>query len=103
MWHTGDIPQELRWTVLVIIPKGTTNTWGIGLLETLWKVVEELINTRLQASLHMHDILHRFRSRRGMWMAIMELKLAQELASIDQSPLFLVFLDLRKAYDTMDQ
>ena len=31
----------------------------------------------------------------------MELKLAQELASIDQSPLFLVFMDLRKAYDTM--
>ena len=31
------------------------------------------------------------------------MKLTQEIASIDQSPLFLVFLDLRKAYDTMDQ
>ena len=33
----------------------------------------------------------------------MELKLAQELARIDQDPLFLVFLDLIKAYDTMDR
>ena len=32
----------------------------------------------------------------------MDLKLTQELASIDHSPLFLVFVDLRKAYDTVD-
>ena len=29
----------------------------------------------------------------------MKLNLAQELASVDQKPLFLVFLDLRKTYD----
>ena len=34
-----EIPQELGWTVLVLIPKGTTNKFGIGLLETLLKVV----------------------------------------------------------------
>ena len=45
MWSTGEIPQELGLTVLVLIPKGTTNTWGIGLLETLLKVVEALIYT----------------------------------------------------------
>ena len=50
----------------------------------------------------MHNILHRFRVRRGAGTSIMELKLTQEIASIDQSPLFLVFLDLRKAYETVD-
>ena len=45
MWRTGAIPQDLGWTFLVLIPKGTTNTWGIGLLETLLKVVEALIYT----------------------------------------------------------
>ena len=35
MWRTGDIPQDLGWTVLVLITKGTTYTRGIGLLETL--------------------------------------------------------------------
>ena len=38
MWRTGDITQELGWNFLVIIPKGTTNTRGIVLLETLRKV-----------------------------------------------------------------
>ena len=51
MCSTGDFPQELGWTVLVLIPKGTTHTQGIGLLEILWKVVEALIETRLRASL----------------------------------------------------
>ena len=36
-------------------------------------------------------------------MAIMELNLAQELASTDQEPLFLVLLDLWKAYNTVDR
>ena len=103
MWHTGDIPQELGWTLLVLITKGTTDTQGIGMLEILWKVVEALIYTRIIASLNMQDVSHRFRDGRGTRAAIMELKLAQELAIIDQSPLFLVFLDLRKAYDTVEQ
>ena len=29
---TGDIPQELVWTILVLIPKGTTNMRSIDLL-----------------------------------------------------------------------
>ena len=45
MWCTGEIPQELGWTGLGLITKGNTYTLGIGLLETLWKVVEALINT----------------------------------------------------------
>ena len=32
MWSTGDTSQELGWTVMVLIPKGTTNTIGICLL-----------------------------------------------------------------------
>ena len=39
MWHTGEIPQKLGWTTLVLIPKGNIDTRGIGLLGTLWKVV----------------------------------------------------------------
>ena len=102
MWRTGDIPQELEWSVLVPIPTGTTYTWGIRLLETLWKVVETLIDNRLRASLHFHDILHGSRYGRGTMTAIMELKLGKELASVDNGPLFLVFLDLKKAKNTVD-
>ena len=93
----------MGWKILVLIQKGTTTTIGIVLLETLWEVVEAMIDTRLRFSLHMHDVLHVFRSRRGTGTAITELKLSQELASMYQDPLFLVFLDLRKAYNTVDR
>ena len=103
MWRMGGTPQELVWKILVLIQKRTTNTRGIGLLETLCKVVEALINTSLRASLQIHNVLHSFRDGRGTGTAIMELNLAKELASIDQDPTFLVFLDLWKAYDTVDR
>ena len=51
----------------------------------------------------MHDVLHGFRAGRGTGKAIMELNLAQDLTSIDQEPHFLLFLYLRKAYDTVNQ
>ena len=103
MWRKREIPQELVCTVLVIIPKGTTNTRGFGLIDTLCKVVEALIYTCLHAILQMHVILHGFRYRRGTGAAIMELDITQELSSIYQEPLFLVLLDLRKAYDNAGQ
>ena len=101
MWRTGDIPQELVWNVLVIITKGTTDTRGIGLLETLWKVAEVLIDNCRRAILQFHDILHGLRSGGATGMAIMDLKLVQYLARVDHDPLFLVLLDLKKAYNTV--
>ena len=71
MWRKGEIPEKLGWAVLVLIPKGNTDTRGISLLETLCNLVEALINTRLRASLQMHDVLHGFRSRRQMGTAAM--------------------------------
>ena len=59
--------------------------------------MEALINTCLRASLQIHNVFYGFRTGRGIETAIMELKLTQELSSIDQYPLFLVFLDLRKS------
>ena len=92
----------MGWTILVVIPKGTTNTRVIVLLETLWKVVEALIDTHLRASLQMHGVIHGFRAGRRTKTAIIRLNLAKELDSIYQDPLVLVFLDLRKANETVD-
>ena len=73
------------------------------MIETLWEVVEALIDTCLQTSLQFHDVLHGFRSGRREVTVIMELKLTQDLSGIYQDPLFLVFLNLRKAYDIVYQ
>ena len=90
-------------TILVLIPKGNTCTRSIGLLETLWKVVDAIIDTRLRSSIHFYYVLHRFRAGRGVETATMELKLFQELSRIKQDPFFLVFINLRKSYNTLDR
>ena len=64
-------------------------------------MVEALIDTRLRASLQFHGVLHMLWDGRGMGMDITELKISQNLARVDNKPLFLVLLDLRKAYDTV--
>ena len=102
MWGTGFTPKELGWTVLVLIPNGNMDTWGIGLLEVVWKVVEAVIDTRIKSVVQFHDVLHWFCAGRGAGTAIMELKVAQDLASVYQNPLFLLLLVLRRAYDNLD-
>ena len=62
---------------MLLIPKGTTDKRDIDLLDTLWKVVEVLVDTCLRASLQMHNTLHGLRDRIGTGTAIMELNISQ--------------------------
>ena len=50
----------------------------------------------------LHNFIHVFHAGRVTGTVIMELILAQELASVDQAPIFLVFFDLRESYDNLD-
>ena len=88
--------------MLVLIQKFNTDTQGIGLMEVVWKVVEVVIDTHIKTVVQFHDVLHGFSAGMGTGNSIMELKIDQELASVDQDPLFLVLLDIRKAYDNLD-
>ena len=84
---------------MVIIPKDNAYTQGIGLLEIVWNVVNAVIDTHIKTAVQFHNVLHRFRAGRGVRTATIEIKFSQEFSSVDQDPLFLVFLDPRKAYD----
>ena len=97
MWQHREIPEELGWTILFLTPKGNANTRGVRLLKTLWKVVGTIIDTFMSTSISSHEVLHGFCAGRGMEITILDLKLAQELASVNHDALFLVFLDLRKS------
>ncbi len=48
-------------------------------------------------------MLHRCQSGRGTGTAILEAKLAQQLAHLKQEPFYGVFLDLKKVFDAMDR
>ena len=102
MWQHGGIPTELGQTILVLFPKVNTDTRWVGLVGTLCKVAEAIINTFIKVCINFHFIFHGFHVGRVMETAILELKIDQELASINQYPLFLILLNLHKVYVTMD-
>ncbi len=60
------------------------------------------MDRRLNA-LPLHEALHGCRNGHGMGTAILEAKLAQQLAYLEQEPFYGVFLDLKKAFNTMDR
>ena len=55
------------------------------------------------ASIAFHDFLHGFRSGRGTGTATLEAKLLQQLVSLMEEVLYVIFLDLHKAYDALDR
>ena len=93
----------MGWKILILIPKGNKYNRGIGLLKVLWKDTEVIIDTRIKKAMMFHDVQRRFIVGRGTGKIIKELKIVQDLASVDQDSLFLVFLDLIKLYDNLER
>ena len=62
-----------------------------------------MVNCRLNSSVALHDALHGFRAGRGTGTAILEENLAQQLEGLAHEPLFQVFLDIRKVYESLDR
>jgi len=88
VWDEGKIPTQLGWVVTVLIPKRGGDYRGIGLLEPIWKVIERVIDKRLEA-IAPHDSLHGCRTGQGTGTAVIEAKLTQQLAHIEQTPFYL--------------
>ena len=88
---------------MVLIPKGEKDYLVIGLMEVMWKVVTEVLNRRLTASITFHDFLHRFWDGRGTGTSTLESKLLHQLAALREEVLYVIFLDLHKAYDALER
>ena len=71
MWEHSTLLTELIWTIFVLIPKGSSYIWGIGLLEVLCKLVEAIIDNQTKTAVKFHDILRGFFACIGAEMAIM--------------------------------
>ncbi len=102
VWEQGSIPEQMKWEIIVLLPKGGGDYRGIGLLEPFWKVVEKIMVARL-LSVEFHDSLHGRLLGRGTGNATIEAKLHQSLAWRDQCLLYQIYMDLKKAYDALDQ
>ena len=93
----GYILGVLVCTTMFLIPNGSREYRGIGLVENISKVCTTIINIWFRSSIVLHDGLQNFTQGRGTGTAIMEAKLEQQLAGIVHDPLSQVFLDVREA------
>ena len=104
IFEEEEIPQAFCHGILVLIRKSKPGDFcGIELLEILFKLVSSIINSRISAKVKFDDAIHGFRLSRGTSTAIMEAKLLAQLCCQSDEALFVVFLDLMKAYDMLDQ
>ena len=62
-----------------------------------------ILNRRLTASITFHDFLHGFQAGRGTGTATLNVKLLQHLVALREEFLYVIFLDLHKAYNALDR
>ena len=103
-FEDGVVPRDFCHGILVLIPKSTPGEYrGIALLDIIYKLVSSIINQRISSKIEFDDAIHGFREGRGTGTAILEAKLLAQLRCRSDEPLFMVFLDLKKAYDTLNR
>ena len=72
-------------------------------MEVMWKVVAAILIRGFTASITYHNFLHGFRAGCGTGTATLEAKLLQQLEALREEVLYVIFLDLHKAYDALDR
>jgi hypothetical protein len=97
-FNTGEVPQSACFSTLVLILKSDGGVRGIGLLESVWKVISMIIKERMSHTIQFDDMLHGFCPGRGMGTAILEARLHLDKNIQQGKTLSQVFLDLSKAY-----
>ena len=101
-FNEGKFPDAFRYGVLVLIPKDEFGgVRGIGLLETLHKLISSIINMRLTKSIKFCEGIHGFRRGRGCYTAIGEAKLKIQEATCNYKTLYQIYLDLTKVDESL--
>ena len=88
---------------MVLISKGGDEDRIIGLLEVVWKAVAVILNCRFTTSITYHYSFHGLHAGRGTGTATLEVKMLQQVTYMREEVLHTFFLDLHKAYDTLDR
>ncbi|CAG9138444.1 unnamed protein product [Plutella xylostella] len=110
-WEMGTVPQEMRDANIVTLYKGKgdrgvcDNYRGISLLSVVGKAFARVILSRL------HILANRvypesqcgFRANRSTTDMIFTLRQLQEKCREQRKPLFMAFVDLNKAFDTVSR
>ena len=108
VWREKQVPVEWRDATLVPVPKredlSLCDNWrGISLLDVMGKLFARIINDRLQVVVEdsVTDSQCGFRAGRGCVDLIFCVRQFVEKTIEHRSKIFLLFVDLRKAYDSV--
>lgn len=110
-WREGTVPHDMRTANIVTMyknkgDKGDCNNYrGISLLSTTGKAFARVILNRLQrlADRVLPESQCGFRSERATIDMIFSIRQLQEKCREQQKPLFIAFVDLTKAFDTVSR
>ena len=108
VWEEQRVPREWADAILVPIPKkgnlSSCDNWGgIALLDVVGKVVARVVQLRLQqvAEEELPESQCGFRRGRGCADMLFVIRQLVEKAAEHKSKQFLLFVDLKKAYDSV--
>eukprot|EP00117_Sycon_ciliatum_P027914 scpid27779/ scgid3366/ Craniofacial development protein 2; p97 bucentaur protein len=108
VWETGSVPADWRDAEIVPIPKKgnrhSCDNWrGISLLDVVGKLFARMLQDRLEplAEDWLPESQCGFRKGRGCIDMIFAARQVLEKAIEHQSDLYVLFVDLRKAYDSV--
>lgn len=106
-WQNERLPNDWSKGTIVKLPKkgdlSDCNNWrGITLLNTIYKLMAMIINTRLQCvEQSLRDEQAGFRPHRNCVDQVNTLRIIIDQSVEWRSPLYLVFVDFQKAFDTI--
>ncbi|KAL7726621.1 hypothetical protein ACLKA6_010486 [Drosophila palustris] len=108
IWKLKVIPDAWKRGIIIKLPKkgdlSDCNNWrGITLLNTSYKILATLLNERLQEKIEptLRDEQAGFRPQRSCVDQANTLRAITEQAVEWRSPLYLLFIDFKKAFDTV--
>ena len=112
VWTGGEVLQQRKDATIKVLYKTSdrsncNNYRGISLLSHAGKVLLEIVSNRLSDYCEAHGILPDeqcgFRPERSTVDMLFVVRRLQELARRRRIPLYMCFVDLRKAYDSVDR
>ena len=111
MWHQREVPQRWRDVVIKVLHKKKDRTEcgnyrGISLVAHAGKVLLKIVTMRLSAYCEARNLLPKeqcgFRPHRSTTDMMFAVRRLQKLERKARVPLFLCFIDLQKAYNSVD-
>jgi hypothetical protein len=111
-WKKEEVPQAWKDAILIVLFKKKDRTLcgnyrGISLVAHAGKVLLRVVMTRLSTCAELHDILPEeqcgFRPGRSTIDMLYVVRMLQEFGRAKDIPLFVCFIDLMKAYDSVDR